>query len=131
MRLHLLMLMILMIIFALGACCITTVDERNNVSVNCIVDNKLEPKYYNSIPIDPLNRNYSVTVVAKNNENFSKYNLNIKIECNSNSGWCENTEGSVFIAELLPNQSGSGTFYFQRNLDCKYICTPVEVISYK
>jgi len=123
--------MILMIIFALGACCITTVDERNNVSVNCIVDNKLEPKYYNSIPIDPLNRNYSVTVVAKNNENFSKYNLNIKIECNSNSGWCENTEGSVFIAELLPNQSGSGTFYFQRNLDCKYICTPVEVISYK
>jgi len=131
MGLHLLMLMILIIILTLGACCITPVDERNNVSVSCVVDNKLEPKYYNSIPIDPLNRNYSVTVFAKNNEDFSKSNLNIKIECNSNSEWCENIEGSVFIAELLPNQSGSGTFYFQRNLDCKYTCIPIEVISYK
>jgi hypothetical protein len=123
--------MILIIISTLNACCITPVDERTNVSIRCVVDNKLETKYYNSIPIDPLNRNYSVTVFAKNNENFSKYNLNIKIECNSNSGWCENTEGSVFIAELHPNQSDSGTFYFQRSLDCKYTCIPVEVISYK
>jgi len=127
MKQHLLMLMVLVIILVLGVCCITRVDERNNVTVTCVVDNKLDP----IIPLDPLNRNYTVTVVAKNNENFSKYNLNIKIECNSNSGWCENTQGSVFIAELLPNQSGSGTFYFQRNLDCKYTCIPVEVISYK
>lgn len=126
MRFSLLIPIILILISVFCSCCISSIDETNNVPITCTVEVHNEP----IIPIDLFNYNHTVTVTAKNNKNVSIHNLNVEIECKSSAGWCENSEGSVFIGELSPNQSDSRSFFFSRDLECKYDCIPVRIVSY-
>jgi hypothetical protein len=133
------LLLILLILICLSGCLgTTTIDERNNISVNAAINERFEPKSMDSIPnvgsiqYNPLNYNYSVTTYITNIDNITKQNLHTVVSFNRKSSFCENIPDQVIdINELKPNHTVYKIYYFEQNIGtCDYSCSIKESYSW-